>query len=199
MWYMVPRPCRPKLLRMSHTSLRRSPHLARIDSRSRSARSRRALLAAIRLAAQLAVMVALAGCREHPEAGGPEEAVQQFIDGMQRVHGDIERASVAYQLLAKPDRDNLVERARRASAVAGRTLAPEEMLAPSRFYLEFQPVRWSSKDSGNYSVVTAQGSSPDQRREIRCVKEADGWKVLLDLPALPPIERRELADPATAR
>ena len=144
-------------------------------------------------------MLLLSGCRDHPEAGGPEEAVQQFIDGMQRVHGDIERASAAYRLLAKADRDNLAERARRASAVAGRTLAPEEMLAPSRFYLEFQPVRWSSKDSGNYSLVTAQGSSADQRREIRCVKEADGWKVLLDLPALPPIERRELADPAAAR
>jgi hypothetical protein len=193
MWYMVPRPHRPKLLRMSHTSRQRSP----IDrSDSRSVCSRRVLLAAVRCAALLLV---LPGCRERPETGGPEEAVQQFIDGMQRVHGDIERASAAYQLLAKSDRDNLAERARRASAVAGRTLAPEEMLAPSRFYLEFQPVRWSSKGSGNYSVVTAQGSSADQRREIRCVKEADGWKVLLDLPALPPIERRELADPAAQR
>jgi hypothetical protein len=149
--------------------------------------------------ALLALALLALGCRSHPEAGGPEEAVQQFIDGMQRVHGDIERARVAYELLSKSDRDNLAERARRASAVAGRTLAPEEMLAPSRFYLEFQPVRWSSKDSGNYSVVTAQGPSPDQRREIRCVKEADGWKVLLDLPALPPVERRELADPAAPR
>jgi hypothetical protein len=183
---------------MSHTSQQRSP-IDRSDSLpvcSRSVCSRRVLLAAVRFAALLLV---LPGCRERPEAGGPEEAVLQFIDGMQGVHGDIERASAAYQLLAKTDRDNLAERARRASAVAGRTLAPEEMLAPSRFYLEFQPVRWSSKDSGNYSVVTAHGSSADQRREIRCVKEADGWKVLLDLPALPPIERRELADPAAPR
>jgi hypothetical protein len=138
-------------------------------------------------------------CREHPEAPGPEEAVQAFIDNMQRVHGDIERARSAYALLSKGDRDNLAERARRASAVAGRTLAPEEMLAPSRFYLEFQPTRWSSRDSGNYSIVTAFGQSADQRREIRCVKEADGWKVLLELPGLSPIERRDLADPAAQR
>lgn len=138
-------------------------------------------------------------CREHPEAPGPEEAVQAFIDNMQRVHGDIERSRSAYEFLSKADRDNLAERARRASAVAGRTLAPEEMLAPSRFYLEFQPARWTSHASGSYSVVTAFGQSPDQRREIRCVKEADGWKVLLDLPELAPIERRNLADPAAQR
>jgi hypothetical protein len=142
---------------------------------------------------------ALAACREQPEAPGPEEAVQEFVDNMQRVHGDIERARSAYALLSRADRDNLADRARRASAVAGRTLAPEEMLAPSRFYLEFQPARWSSKDSGNYSVVTAYGQSPEQRRTIRCVKEADGWKVLLDIPALAPIERRDLADPAAQR
>lgn len=193
MWYKVRRP-QAKLLRMRSTSLQQSPHLARTGSPQRC--SRRALLGALGFAV---VLLVLSGCRERPEAGGPEEAVQQFVDGMQRVHGDIERARGAYQLLAKADRDNLTERARRASAVAGRTLAPEEMLAPSRFYLEFQPVRWSSKGSGNYSVVTAQGPSADQRREIRCVKEADGWKVLLDLPALTPIERRELADPAAPR
>lgn len=174
---------------MSRSSASHSPRLV--------VHAARALLARC----SLLVLVALSAsaCRERADEPGPEEAVQEFVDNMQRVHGDIERSRAAYALLSKNDRDNLADRARRASAVAGRTLAPEEMLAPSRFYLEFQPTRWTSKNVGNYSVVTAFGPSADQRREIRCVKEDDGWKVLLDIPELPPIERRELADPAAPR
>jgi hypothetical protein len=171
---------------------RTSTCLTSLADRSRGARFIRAAVLALSLCATSA-------CREQPEAPGPEEVVQEFIESMQRVHGDIERSRPAYELLSKNDRDNLAERARRASAVAGRTLAPEEMLAPSRFYLEFQPARWSSKSQGNYALVTAYGQSADQRREIRCVKEDGGWKVLLDIPELPPIERRELADPAARR
>jgi hypothetical protein len=147
----------------------------------------------------LALAVCLAACAERAREPAPEEAVQQFIDGMLRVHGDAERARAAYELLAKRDQNNLVERARRSSAVAGRNVAPEEMIAPSRFYLGFQPVRWSTSISGDYALVTAYGQAPDQRSEIRCVKEAERWRVMLGLPELPPIERRDFADPAALR
>lgn len=147
----------------------------------------------------LALALCLAACAERQREPSPEEAVQQLIDGMLRVHGDAERARAVYELLAKRDQDNLVERARRASAVAGRNVLPEEMITPSRFYLGFQPVRWSTNVSGNYALVTAYGQAPEQRSEIRCVKEADRWRVMLGLPELSPIERRDFADPAALR
>lgn len=109
---------------------------------------------------------------------------------MQRVHGDPEKSKAAFELLAAEAKANLSERARRASAAVGQVVKPEEMLAPSRFYLSFTPRTWSTQRGPGWAIVTAFGESPKERREIRCVLEDDGWKVLLDLPELPPMERR---------
>ena len=136
------------------------------------------------------VLALLLGCARQASDETPERAVQEFIDRMQRVHGDPARARDVVELLAASARANLEERARRASATNGRAVAPEEMLAPSRFYLSFQPRSWSSELGADWAIVTAEGDSPDQRKQIRCVREAGKWKIVLDLPELPPLERR---------
>jgi len=133
---------------------------------------------------------ALAGCARREEEDTPERVVQEFIDRMQRVHGDPQKSKLAYELLAAGAQANLDERARRASATVGRTVAPEEMLAPSRFYLSFQPRTWSTERGGEWAIVTAEGESPREQTRIRCVRERGHWRVLLDLPELPPIEQR---------
>jgi hypothetical protein len=140
---------------------------------------------------RLALVLLLAGCARQASDETPERAVQELIDRMQRVHGDPARARDVYELLAAPARANLDERARRASASNGRAVAPEEMLAPSRFYLSFQPRSWTSERGEDWAIVTAEGDSPEQRKQIRCVRESGKWKVVLDLPELPPLERRE--------
>ena len=88
-------------------------------------------------------MTLLLACDDsgQPERG-PAQVVQEFVERMQRVHGDREKARAAYDLMWSRDRKVLQERARRASAVAGRELGPEEMLAPSRFGLRFSPQRY---------------------------------------------------------
>jgi hypothetical protein len=134
-------------------------------------------------------------CAQHSEEGSPERAVQEFIDRMQRVHGDAQKSKAAYDLLATEARAKLEERAERASAAIGRVVKPEEMLAPSRFYLSFQPRTWSSRTGPGWAVVTVEGESAKERREIRCLEENGEWKVVLDLPDLPPIERRDLTLP----
>jgi hypothetical protein len=131
-------------------------------------------------------------CTQHAEDGSPERAVQEFIDRMQRVHGDAQKAKAAYDLLAADARSKLEERADRASAALGRVVRPEEMLAPSRFYLSFQPRAWSSREGPGWAIVTVEGESSRERREVRCLREGGDWKIVLDLPDLPPIERREL-------
>lgn len=138
-------------------------------------------------------LVLAAGCAQHSEEGSPERAVQEFAERMQRVHGDVQKAKAAYDLLAADARAKLQERAERASAAMGRVVRPEEMLAPSRFFLSFQPRTWSSREGPGWAIVTVEGESSRERQEIRCLRENGDWKVVLDLPELPPLERRELS------
>jgi hypothetical protein len=136
-------------------------------------------------------LVVLAACEADPPDARPETVVERFVEQMQRVHGDRASARAAYDLLWSEAKKNLVERAKRASAVAGHTIAPEEMVAPSRFSLSFKPKRYVATTEGDWAVVTAVGEGPgEQRRQIRCVREDSGWRVVLELPPLPPIQRR---------
>lgn len=143
----------------------------------------------------IALLTACAGCFGSADDQTPERAVQTFIDRMQQVHGDLDKATAAFELLAREARDNLAERAKRASAAAGRVVRPEEMLAPSRFHLAFQPRSWSSERGPNWAIVTAEGEGPRERREIRLLREEGAWKVVLELPPLPPVRYRREATP----
>jgi hypothetical protein len=163
---------------------RRSTNLARV-SYSRVWHQNRVLRLTVALA------LACVACARQASDETPERTVQEFIDRMQRVHGDTFRSRAAYELLAAPARANLEERARRASAAVGRTVAPEEMLAPSRFYLSFQPRSWTTERGADWAIVTAVGESRSQRKQIRCVREQGRWRVVLDLPELPPLEHRD--------
>ncbi|HYP98847.1 MAG TPA: hypothetical protein VER96_09240 [Polyangiaceae bacterium] len=141
----------------------------------------------------LAVALAFAqtGCEAEAKDSTPERVVQEFIDRMQRVHGDPRAARLAYELLWVDARRNLAERAKRASAVAGREIGPEEMIAPSHFSLAYRPKKFTSRTDGDWSEVTVSGeASSTQPHTIKCVREVDHWRVVLELPPLPPIQRR---------
>ncbi len=144
----------------------------------------------------VAVMLFLAGCKAEAEGHSPETLVREFVDRMQRVHGDPARAEEAFELISAEGRQNLEERARRATALAGRHIAPAEMLAPSRFTLAFKPRRYDARVEGKWAVVTVTGEDPDaQRAEVRCTREDGQWRVALEFPQLAAIQKRPDAGP----
>ena len=91
------------------------------------------------------LLLAGLGCEEEAAPQGPEAIVAQFISRMQRVHGGSESGDQVVELLWKPARDNLTERARRSSALAGRTLASGELIAPSWFSLHLTPDHFETR------------------------------------------------------
>lgn len=142
-------------------------------------------------AVAFALGLALSACEREPVDARPEQVVQEFAQRMQRVHGDDPKsARAAYELLWVEARRNLAERAKRASAVAGRKIAPEEMLAPSRFSLKFVPKRYTATTDGDWALVAVSGGADGPTHNVRCVREDGHWRVVLELPPLAPIQHR---------
>ena len=150
-------------------------------------------------AAYLSVIAFGVGCDDAGADTSPELIVRDFILRMRSVHGDPKQARAAMDLLWKSGRENLTQRAERASDTAGRPVAPEEMLVPERFSLRFEPKRYSTEVKGKWSRVTVTGENPKtQLVEVHCVLEGEVWRVALPFPELPPIEQRRTR-PATKR
>ncbi len=141
-----------------------------------------ALLSLLPLACVLA-------CREEPSDLEPDRLVAEFIQRMRRVHGDRKAARAAHDLLWSEAQRNLAERAKRASDVAGREIAPEEMLPPSRFSLHREPLRYEARVDGDWAEVVVISEGGTSHR-VKCVREDGNWRVVLELPPLAPIERR---------
>ncbi len=116
--------------------------------------------------------------------------MRELCDRMRRVNGDPADAKAAFELLSKRSRDNLAARAQRYSAASGKPIAPEAMIVPSRFLLRFEPQRYSARISGPHALVDVVGLLPDDRAQIPCEFEDDGWKVDVMLPPLPPVQMR---------
>ncbi len=132
----------------------------------------------------------LSGCQEEEATAGPGEVLQQFVTSMQRVHGSPEVAGEVVQMLWEPARKNLMERARRASALSGRELTPGEMIVPSWFALHVWSGDVDVRIDGTWAEVTCQGPQGEQAR-ARLVQEDGKWRVALELPPLSPIRHRE--------
>jgi hypothetical protein len=143
----------------------------------------------------IALAAALPGCGRRSPQATPDGAARELVERMRRVQGDPGDAKAAYALLSKRAQANLSARAQRYSAASGKTIAPEAMLAPSRFLLRFEPQRYDAQIAGAYALVGVTGLLPDDHAQIPCVFEDNAWRVDLQLPPLPPVQVR----PGTAQ
>lgn len=121
---------------------------------------------------------------------GPDHVVAELVSRLRVMHGSPLASQRVVELLWKPARDNLAERAKRASALSGREVSPGEMLTPSWLSLGLVPERFEWRQDGEWAevrVISADG----RFTSTRCAREEGAWKVALELPAVAPIRQRE--------
>lgn len=130
------------------------------------------------------------GCSRRPANTTPDGAVRELIERMRVLHGDPTDAKAAFEMLSRRARDNLATRAQRYSAATGKAIAPEAMIAPSRFLLRFEPQRYVAQIVGVHALVEVAGLLPEDRAQVPCVYEDAAWRVDLTLPSLAPVQKR---------
>jgi hypothetical protein len=143
------------------------------------------------IASALVTLAALSGCARKPADATPEGAVRELLDRIDRSEADPAATHAVYELLSSSTKANLIERAHRASTTSGREVAPEEMLAPGRFSLRFEPRRMLTRFGDDRAVVDVIGIDPEtDRAEVPCVLEDGRWRIEIPLPQLTPMDRR---------
>jgi uncharacterized protein YbjT (DUF2867 family) len=144
-----------------------------------------------RWATGLVAIAALSACQRKPPDLTPEGAVRELLDRLDRVETDPTEAKAVYDLLSPQTRQNLVQRARRASTTSGREIPPQDMLAPGRFSLRFEPRKMHTRIADDRAVVDVTGIDPEtDRAEVPCVLEDGRWRIEIPLPPLAPVEKR---------
>jgi hypothetical protein len=146
----------------------------------------------IRTCGALTVTIGLfAACSRKAPEMTPEGVVREFLDRVDRAEGDPAQARVVYELLSAKTQAGLAERARRASAANSRNVMPEEMLAPARFSLRFEPRKIHAHVADTRATVDVFGIDPDtDHAEVPCLLEQGRWRIEIPLPPLAPVERR---------
>ena len=143
------------------------------------------------LASGVAAVGILSACQRKPPDLTPEGAVRELLDRLDRVETDPTEARAVYDLLSLQTRQNLIERARRASTTSGREVPPQDMLAPGRFSLRFEPRKMHTRVADDRAVVDVTGIDPEtDRAEVPCVLEDGRWRIEIPLPPLAPVEKR---------
>jgi hypothetical protein len=161
------------------------------DGRGPARRREKSLPPVASMAVLLFFVLMLTSCSRTPPDETPEGMVREFLDRIDRIESNPDEARVVYELLSARTKANLVERARRASTTSGREIPPEQMLAPGRFSLRFEPRKMRARLARERAIVDVVGIDPEtDHTEVPCVLEEGRWRIEIPLPPLAPSERR---------
>lgn len=138
----------------------------------------------------LALALTLAACSHKPVDATPEGAVRAWIDKMESAADDPEAAKAAYELLGPKAKQNLKDRAERASRIQGRHVDAQDMLATGRFGLRFRPESMKATITGDDATVDVSGPDGTQHAIVSCHREGEHWRVEPALPDQAELPRR---------
>ncbi len=132
----------------------------------------------------IAALLLASSCRSRPDAT-PEGAVQELLRASATAGHDPSAAAQVYALLAPSTRSALEERARRATAITGKAVGPEQMLVPSWTPIRFDVVRTTTTIDGDRATVEVFGPDPaTQHASVPLVREGEAWRVVVAVPAV---------------
>lgn len=125
-----------------------------------------------------------AGCGRAPVDATPEGALDAFLSACEDVGRDPQAPARAYALLSRESRKALELRAQRGTAVTGRPMTPEQMLAPGfgpiRFEVSKTTTTFADRD---HATVEVFGPDPQtQHAKIPLVREGAVFRIALSIP-----------------
>jgi hypothetical protein len=135
----------------------------------------------LRLLAVLAL--SFAACGSDPDDLSPDAALTNFLVAMEQSTHAPEQRKAAFDWLDQQSRKQLSERADLTASLAGRKLAPWELLVPGRVSfagLARGGVKMSTEVSGDRARVRipVEGQGPV---EVAMIREDGRWHVVLGL------------------
>jgi hypothetical protein len=128
------------------------------------------------------IVACSAACSSDPTDETPTGALRLFLAAMERSDWDDQALEEAFGLLDAPARERLADHASMASSPA-QAFAPWEMIPQGRFRLRFTPRRMREQIDGDRAVVTVSAEGGDPSADVAMVKEAGGWRVVLEIPS----------------
>lgn len=133
----------------------------------------------------MAAALALAACSDEPTDATPSGAVRLFLAAMERSEHDPDARREAFELLARPTRRALAERAHTAGTIGGRDFHPWEMLVRGRYRQTFTPRRggrgMEEAIDGDTATVTVTSDNGARTARVPLVWEEDGWRIVIEL------------------
>jgi hypothetical protein len=127
------------------------------------------------------VLVLLFACAPDPGDLGPTEALAAFLTAVERSTHMPEQRKLAFEWLDRQSQEALAERARLTNSLAGRKLAPWEMLVPGRVSFAGQSiagVRMTANVDGDHATVSLVLEKPV---DVPMKREQGRWRVVLGL------------------
>jgi hypothetical protein len=139
---------------------------------------------------RIALVVAsflLASCAPKAADATPEGALDAFLSACETVSSDPQASAKAFALLAPSARRSLEERAKRASAITGKAVAPEQLLVPSWTPIRFEIAKTSTtfdqgKEGSTATVDVFGVEEATQHVRIPMEREGEAWRVRVVIP-----------------
>lgn len=123
------------------------------------------------------------GCGPSPDEYAPSEALRAFLTALDRSTHAPEQLRAAYGWIDEESQALLAQRASLAASLAGRKLAPWDMLVPGRGSFSAYSVpslRMRTRTEGERAFVALRVDGRGEV-EIPMVRQGGRWRVQLDL------------------